>query len=62
MSGQRFMIDNSRPVLVEASLMCLIRGWVDSFAMVSSERSLRWNCGLVYSTTGMSTASAMARK
>ena len=29
MSGQRFMIDSSRPVLVEASLMWLMRGCVD---------------------------------
>ena len=26
-SPQRFMIDNSRPVLVEASLMYWMRGW-----------------------------------
>ena len=30
MSGQRFMIESSRPVLVEASLMYPMRGWVES--------------------------------
>jgi hypothetical protein len=46
-SPQRFMIDNSRPVLVEASLMYPIRGCAASRAMTSSVKSERWNCGLV---------------
>ena len=46
-TGDQGMIDNSRPVFVEASLMYPMRGCVESFAIVSSERSLRWNCGLV---------------